>query len=284
MQPIFIGDVQGCADEFDAMISRARASFGEDFALWIVGDLVNRGPHNLRALHLARELVECGRAHYVLGNHEVDLLRTALGLREQSAYDSFGDVLATPDASEWVDWLRRRPLVETGRIGAQRFAMLHAATHPDWTLEALCERARAVESHLAAADLERARRFLAQETGADDAHDTLGRLTHCRSVTDDGRWSSQIPADGSVAWHRAWSLRSHPFGIVYGHWALQGLHVARGLRGLDTGCVHHGRGRDGVLTAWVPDGTRGRPFDVPDGNFWQIPARRVYYAHRDAAP
>lgn len=284
MQPIFIGDVQGCADEFEEMLARARASFGADFTVWIVGDLVNRGPDNLRALRLARELIECGRAHYVLGNHEVELLRCALGLCEVSAFDSFGDVLEAPDASEWIDWLRRRPLVETGRIGAQPFAMVHAATHPDWTLETLCERARAVETQLAAADLDRVRRFLAQSAGADDARDTLDRLTHCRSVAQDGRWSSETLGDGWIAWHRAWSLRGHSFGVVYGHWALQGLHVERGLRGLDTGCVHHGRGRDGTLTAWVPDGTRGSPFDVPDGNFWQVPARRVYYAHRDEKP
>jgi diadenosine tetraphosphatase ApaH/serine/threonine PP2A family protein phosphatase len=79
-----------------------------------------------------------------------------------------------------------------------------------------------------------------------------------------------------------WSARSHGYGIVYGHWALQGLHVAPGLRGLDTGCVHHGRGRDGVLTAWLPDPSAQTPFDVPDDRFWQEAARRAYYAHRDA--
>jgi hypothetical protein len=73
---------------------------------------------------------------------------------------------------------------------------------------------------------------------------------------------------------------------VYGHWALQGLHVARGLRGLDSACVHHGRpdGRGGTtrgfLTAWIPawpgrDGDR-EPFDVPDDRFLQVPARRRY--------
>ena len=90
--------------------------------------------------------------------------------------------------------------------------------------------------------------FLAASEQKDRDRDTLGRLTRCRSVTRDGRWSSNLPAGDLVAWHREWSRRSHDYGIVYGHWALQGLHVAPGLRGLDTGCVHHGRGRDGALT------------------------------------
>ena len=45
MQPIFVGDVQGCVDEFSELLDRARHSFGAGgFTLWIVGDLVNRGP------------------------------------------------------------------------------------------------------------------------------------------------------------------------------------------------------------------------------------------------
>jgi len=284
VQPIFIGDVQGCADEFDELVARARASFGEDFILWIVGDLVNRGPHNLRVLRAVRELVECGRARYVLGNHEMALISTALGVREKVALDSFGDVLEAPDASEWIEWLRRRPLAETGQLGEQRFAMVHAATHPDWTLDELCTRARAAEARLAAADLGRVRDFLRGGAGDDVALDTLGRLTRCRSVTPEGEWSSEVPATGWLAWHHAWLQRGHAFGVVYGHWALQGLHVERGLRGLDTGCVHHGREHEGALTAWVPDGTNRAPFDVPDGNFWQAPARRVYYVYRDETP
>ena len=58
--------------------------------------------------------------------------------------------------------------------------------------------------------------------------------------------------------------------------------MAPGLRGLDSGCVHHGRGRDGQLTAWLPDGAP-RPsgaFDVPDDRFWQVPAKRRYYFPR----
>ena len=96
------------------------------------------------------------------------------------------------------------------------------------------------------------------------------------------RWSSRPPSEAAgVAWHEAWLERGHDYGVVYGHWSLQGLHVAPGLRGLDTGCVHHGRGRDGYLTAWLPDPDAGTPFSVPDERFWRVRARRAYYARRD---
>ncbi len=279
-QRIFVGDVQGCAEELDELIARARARFGEDFELWVAGDVVNRGPGNRRALERVRELVEAGRGRFVLGNHELHMLQIALGLRELGRNDSVGDVLGAPDAGEWIDWLLARPLVEAGELAGESFVMVHAASHPDWRLEALREIADAIRARLAGGR-ESARRFLATDAGADPMRDALDRLTRCRSVTDGGGWSSRDPEAPSRPWHVAWAERRHAFGIVYGHWARQGLHVAKGLRGLDTGCVHHGRGRDGFLTAWLPQPalrSSGRSvFDVPDDAFWQIPARRRYY-------
>lgn len=278
MQRIFVGDVQGCGEEFAELLGRAEAAFGRRFELWLVGDLVNRGPDNLGPLRRVRELAEQGRAHYVLGNHEIALLRCWLGLREPSRFDTFRDVLEAPDADAWCEWLRARPLVETGTLGDQGFALVHASVHPDWALGEVEAAGRGVEARLRA-PLPEVRAFLSREPGA--AGDALGRLTRCRSVSADGSWSAEEPGRGERAWHEAWRERGHPYGVVYGHWSLQGLHVARGLRGLDTGCVHHGRGRDGALTAWLP-AADGQPFDVPDPRFWSVPAHHPYYAHRDA--
>ncbi len=283
-QRIFVGDVQGCADELDEILTRARETFGDRFELWVVGDLVNRGPDNVRVLERVRALVDSGRACYVLGNHEIALLRVAAGLRPLSPLDSFSDVLARTDASEWIDWLRRRPLVVTGCLGGQRFAMAHASVHPEWNLDELAARARRVEARLGHPDRRVLEELLAADRSRDADRDLLGRLTSCRSVGPDEEWSTQPPgeAGSDEAWHARWASRGHRFGVVYGHWSLQGLHVAAWLRGLDTGCVHHGRGRDGMLTAWLPDPDAAAPFDVPDDRFWHVPARRAYYAHRDA--
>jgi bis(5'-nucleosyl)-tetraphosphatase (symmetrical) len=282
VQRIFVGDVQGCAEELDALLERAKGEFGDRFELWVVGDLVNRGPENVRALERVRALVDGGRGRYVLGNHEIALLRVAAGLRPLSHFDSFVDVLGRPDAAEWLEWLRRLPLVATGRLGRQRFAMAHAAVHPEWSLDELCERARRAEERLGSPDRGEAVRLLAADRSRDPDRDLLGRLTGCRSVGSGDAWSTEPPTDGEVAWHARWSGNGHRFGVVYGHWSLQGLHVAPWLRGLDTGCVHHGRGRAGILTAWLPAPDDDAPFDVPDERFWRVPARRAYYAHRDA--
>lgn len=294
MQKIFVGDVQGCADELETLISRARAQYGDEFELWVAGDLVNRGPYSRRALEMVREFVDAGRGELILGNHEIFLISVALGVRELRSTDSLSEVLGAPDADDWIDWLRERPLVCRGQVARQDFAMVHASTHPEWSLDQLVERAGRVSERLSG-PREAARDFLASEIKAGSPRDDLARMTRCRSVTPEGGWSSEEPVTPESAWHAAWTRQGHDYGLVYGHWARQGLHFAPGLRGLDTGCVHHGRDRDGFLTAWVPEpkpplahsgsansislGLKSdlRAFDLPDDRIWQIPARRQYY-------
>ncbi|MFK7896877.1 MAG: metallophosphoesterase [Myxococcota bacterium] len=287
MQRIFIGDVQGCGNELETLVERAEAAFGDDFSLWVAGDLVNRGPLNLGPLKRVRKMVEAGRAEYVLGNHEIFLLEVAFGLRELRPTDSVQDVLSAPDVDDWIEWLRRRPVVVPGEIDGQPFAMVHAASSPDWDLSELSRWGEAVQARLGG-DLDEARAFLALSPDEDETRNALARLTRCRRIGSDGVWSSEEPEGPEFAWHKAWLDRGHDFGLVYGHWARQGLHVVKGLRGLDTGCVHHGRGKDGFLTGWMPEAPKGaagaggsreglRSFDAPDDRLWQIPAERRYY-------
>jgi len=271
-----VGDVQGCADELEQVIARAEREHGDAFELWLVGDLVNRGPRSRRALERVRALADRGRARAVLGNHELALLRVAFGQRAPAPGDTFGDVLDGADRDAWLDWIRGWPLAITGRLGARRFAMVHAAVAPEWSLDELEAHARRVEKRLrrsrdAAAEL------LAAEPDEDPEADVLARVTRCRSVDARGRWSSRPPERPDGAWHRRWASRAHDYAVVYGHWALQGLHVAPMLRGLDSGCVYNGSPNPTFLTAWVPPPDAREPFAVPDEHFWRIPARGVYW-------
>lgn len=276
MQRVFVGDVQGCADELDELVVRVRAAFGGEFELWLVGDLVNRGPASLRVLRTVRALADTGRARVVLGNHELALLRAAWGQRPLTPDDTIQDVLGAPDRDEWIDWLRRWPVALVDAIGGIDFAMVHAAVAPGWELPELARRAGAIEARLRSSRRSAAN-LLAADIRTDADGDALARITRCRSVDVRGHWSARTPADDADAWHRRWAARSHRYGIVYGHWSLQGLHVAPGLRGLDSGCVYHGWGRDGFLTAWLPSSSDPAPFRTPDESFWRIPARARYW-------
>jgi bis(5'-nucleosyl)-tetraphosphatase (symmetrical) len=273
VQRIFVGDVQGCADELGDLVERAHGAFGGNFELWLVGDLVNRGPASLRVLEQVRALSDAGRARFVLGNHELSLLRVAAGQRPYGPDDSFRDVLEA--GGDWLDWLRMQPLVMADRIAERRFAVLHAAAVPGWSLDALCERASRIEARLAESPKD-SKRLLAARPDDDEDAELLARITRCRSVDGRGRWSSRAPDASRDAWHARWLSEKPDFGVVYGHWATQGLHVAPLLRGLDTGCVYHGLWGDRCLTAWLPEHGAEDPFATPDEGFWWIPARAQY--------
>ena len=272
VQRIFIGDVQGCADELGDLLARAAAAFGHDCEFWMVGDLVNRGPASLRVLELVRPLHDEGRARVVLGNHELSLLRVAFGDRPLSPDDTFKDVLEARDADGWIAWIRSLPLVAAGRLGGQRVAMVHASVAPGWSFDEAIAYARAAEERLRDTRRE-ARRLLNAKPEQDPDADTMGRITRTRSVDARGRWSSREPERPEDAWHRRWAAGDPDFGVVYGHWATQGLHVADKLRGLDTGCVYHGTHGDRFLTAWLPSDDDVAPFAIPDDRFWHIPGR-----------
>jgi bis(5'-nucleosyl)-tetraphosphatase (symmetrical) len=277
MRNIFIGDIQGCVDEFKALLGRLRADYGEEFRLWIAGDVVNRGPKNLETLEIIQRLTADGCAQMILGNHELTLLAMGFehfALREK---DTLGDVLGSAERDDWVEWVRRQPLAVFTKLGDQGAVMVHASVPPTWKIERLRAEIATLEQRLGGGSPDEASNFLASSLEEDPLRDLLGRLTRGRSVNINGGWSNKEPGAESEAWHAVWSRQGHDYGIVYGHWAMQGLHVAKGLRGLDTGCVHHGRDRDGFLTAWVPDPAWARPFDLPDENFVQERAHHMYW-------
>ena len=66
---IAIGDVHGCADEFEELLNALELEPGDRVVQ--VGDLINRGPDSHGVLALAREY----KVESILGNHELRILR-----------------------------------------------------------------------------------------------------------------------------------------------------------------------------------------------------------------
>jgi bis(5'-nucleosyl)-tetraphosphatase (symmetrical) len=122
-----VGDLQGCLDPLKCLLDAARFDWESDY-LWLVGDLVNRGPQSLktlRYLYKRRKRVVC-----VLGNHDLNLLAVANGLRSQTRGDTIDKILQASDRDELLDWLRHLPLIHSDA----GFTMVHAGLPPMWTL------------------------------------------------------------------------------------------------------------------------------------------------------
>src|SRR6056297_1202790 len=81
-ETVFIGDIHGHAPTLLALLgqlgwkTRNRRLAGPGgHKLVFVGDLIDRGPENLRTVEMVRELVERGDALCLMGNHEFNAVQ-----------------------------------------------------------------------------------------------------------------------------------------------------------------------------------------------------------------
>jgi bis(5'-nucleosyl)-tetraphosphatase (symmetrical) len=240
-----IGDIQGCYRTLQRLLKRCRFDPEHD-RLWLVGDLVNRGPRSLKVLRWAHELGD--RVVAVLGNHDVHLLGRAHETRSAKSRDTLDAVLEAPDRDDLLDWLRRRPLLH--REGD--FALLHAGLLPSWTIERAQELAGEVEAVLAGPRPERLLQALvdarppAWREGLDEEDRwrvTVQALTRLRTCREDDRVCEgfsgppDLAPEGCRPWFERGNGRSADVTVVCGHWATLGLHIGPGVIALDTGCV-----------------------------------------------
>ncbi len=241
-EPWAIGDIQGCLDCLLELLPKLPV----DAPLWLVGDLVNRGPRSLDSLRWAIE--QGDRIVCVLGNHDLHLLAVAAGIRRAHRTDTLDEILAAPDRDELLDWVRSRPLAHF----AQGWLMVHAGVLPQWSVERTMELADEVHRVLAGPHW---MAFLREMYGNEPAywsdslrgHDRLrvivNALTRIRFCTLDGRmeFATKDRADsapeGYLPWFDVPGRASAGTPIVFGHWAALGLVDRPGLLAIDTGCV-----------------------------------------------
>tara|TARA_A100001037_G_scaffold109495_1_gene99682 strand:- start:2327 stop:3145 length:819 start_codon:yes stop_codon:yes gene_type:complete len=243
-----VGDVQGCYAEFSDLLERVRFDPSRD-RLWLLGDLVNRGPESLRVVRLVRSLE--GAAEIVLGNHDLHFLAIHLGGHSMNRHDTFLDLVNAPDADEIADWYCGQPLmVADADLG---YAMVHAGIPHLWGLDKALSLANEVESVISGDD----RRtyfetmYGNKPAGWNDDHEGMDRLraitnyfTRMRLLDDRGRmdFSHKGSLDEAprelTPWYELRAEHPLPVKLVFGHWAA--LEAGTGLAdviGLDTGCV-----------------------------------------------
>lgn len=263
-----IGDIQGCCNELRALLARIGFAADRD-RLWLVGDLVNRGPQSLETLRFVRALGD--NAIVVLGNHDLHLLAVACGCRSARRSDTLDEVLQAPDRDALLEWLATRPLAH---FEAEDL-LVHAGVVPQWTVETTLGLAREVESALRNDPRNLFDHMYGDEpdhwspelAGADRLRFAINVLTRMRVCTNEGRINLRIkgkpPAAGAPwrPWFDVESRRTHENRVVFGHWSALGLVMRDDVIGLDSGCVW-----GGSLTAIDLDGSRAgghEPISIP---------------------
>jgi bis(5'-nucleosyl)-tetraphosphatase (symmetrical) len=245
-----IGDIQGCCDELQALLKRCQFSVDRD-ELWLVGDLVNRGPQSLATLRFVRSLGAA--ATVVLGNHDLHLLALALGSKRKSKDgDTLDDILEAPDRDQLLEWLLGRPLAVYDEPRGD--FLVHAGLAPEWTPRAAAKLAREVEAVLR--DDPRALFDAMYGNQPDRWHDSLRGMDRLRFVINACTRMRFCQADGTVdlkakgapgeqpehllPWFDVPGRKSAGVRVVCGHWSTLGYRRRKDLLALDSGCVWGG--------------------------------------------
>jgi hypothetical protein len=146
-----IGDVHGHADRLEALL--ALLGYENRLGAWrhptrtavFVGDLIDRGPGQLRTLGLVRAMWEAGTANVVMGNHELNAIAWATpdprnnahhlrprhgdkGHKNHRQHEAFLSEVGpdSPEHAAWIEWFYELPLW----IERPDFRVVHACWDP----------------------------------------------------------------------------------------------------------------------------------------------------------
>ncbi len=248
-----IGDVQGCDSALQRLLAEIAFSPSRD-TLYLLGDLVNRGPDSAGVL---RRLMALGAsAQCLLGNHDLHLLAVAHGVRKAGRSDTLDGVLHAPDRAAMLAWLCQQRLAIHHTVDCKDYLMVHAGVLPQWTAAQTMGLAAEVESVLRGLDLND---FLHQMYGNEPAQwrdDLSGAprlrciinaLTRIRFCTPQGEMefdAKGLTADsapaGYLPWFDAPGRKTASSIVAFGHWSTLGWLDRPDLLSLDSGCVWGG--------------------------------------------
>lgn len=248
-----IGDVQGCFEALKALLKHIQFDPDLDF-IWFAGDLVARGENSLGVLRFVKKLVERGVAATVLGNHDLNLLAVARGIRPIKDKDNIRDVIDAIDSDDLIDWLRQQPLCVFPNANT---VLTHAGTPPQWGAEQTAALAAEVEKVLASSDFDELDAFLKdmydkeptlwsdELTGHARLRCIVNYLTRMRLTDASGRLEFSFKdalndpmPKGFKPWFEFPSQTAQTHQIVFGHWAaLQGKTISGSIQNVDGGCV-----------------------------------------------
>ncbi len=243
-----IGDIQGCYSSLRRLLDLIEFDETLD-CLWLVGDLVNRGPESLAVLRFIKQLNSA--AITVLGNHDLHLLMVDAGIAHCRKGDTLQEILDASDKEELLYWLRHRQLF----YHEEGYALVHAGLLPDWTVSKAAQLAGEVETALRQDDYKKIfSRLYGNEpdywqdewAGKTRLRVVINAMTRMRVCSAAGQMNflfkgalQDVP-DGFLPWFEVPQRASRNSTVVCGHWSALGLHITDNIAALDSGCIWNG--------------------------------------------
>lgn len=243
-----IGDIQGCYEEFSRLLDLIDFRESRD-RLWLLGDLINRGPDNLSVI---RRVMAMGDAAItVFGNHDLHFLAVHRGGHSPGRNDTFSDLLESKHVSDISDWYRHRVFFHRDKeLG---YVMAHAGVPHLWGAKQALALAAEVEDVIRGAKCEA---YFKQLYGdePDVWNEKWEGMERWRIITNYFTRMRLIDEKGMLNFSHKGSLEDAPpelspwftlrsknplkQKILFGHWAALEGHTGEDcIIGLDTGCV-----------------------------------------------
>jgi bis(5'-nucleosyl)-tetraphosphatase (symmetrical) len=255
MANYLIGDLQGCDDAFGRLLSKIDFSPSRD-VLFVLGDLVNRGPESLAVLE---RLMRYGSAaQCLLGNHDLNLLAIAYGVRQPHRKDTLTEILQSPKLPALMHWLKQQNMAILHKTRNLEVLMVHAGVLPAWTAIDTIAYANEIETILRTASEAELTTFFRDMYGdeptlwSDDLSDApryrviINALTRLRFCKGDGQmeFTAKDSADAAPVGYMPWfdvpNRATQDITVAFGHWSTLGWLGRKDVVALDGGCVWGG--------------------------------------------
>lgn len=245
MAEYIIGDIHGCYKSFKALLSDIGFNKKND-KLYLVGDLINRGPDSLNVVKYAFDNQDT--CEFVLGNHELKLIESWIEGKLIDNTDTFTDILDDKNCEKYVEWILKQKL----SIIKKDFIIVHAGIYPAWTEAILIDKTKKLQKELQADAKKFITRFFKlpleksitlKNKGASELQMALFYLTFMRVVdlANTAIFKLKVGLDdipkGLYPWFKAPQKIEINKHIFFGHWSDLGFFTNKDVTCLDSGCV-----------------------------------------------
>ena len=249
-----IGDIQGCYKEFKLALKKVNFNLEKDY-LWLVGDLINRGPDSLKLLKHVYKIRK--RTHIVLGNHDLHFLACFYGQRKLAKADTISELMKSKESLKYAKFLIKQPLIFKKKIvfknKSKKVIMVHAGIPPNLSLENCIDLNKKFQIALKGNPKRILKKvfnnsfskFSKKMSEIDKIIFFVNALTRIRACNHKGEIDfnfkgriNEIPKELNAWFNFKNSIFSGNSQLIFGHWAaIKGKTKKENIFGLDTGCV-----------------------------------------------